>query len=320
MICVKLKNIIRLLIILFVICLSGVLTINIKVINTGKQYIITIDEIDPNNDYDCILVLGAGIVGDEPSPMLKERLDTGIEIYNENLISTFIMSGDHTRINHDEVNVMKNYAYNKGIPSSAIFMDHAGISTYDSLYRAKYVFGVKKVLIITEEYHLYRALYIAHNLGIEAYGVDATKEVYSGQVLREIREVLARNKDFVKTIFKPKATYGGSTISLNQSGDITNDNYLIISTLNGSEKYYISSFMTYKTINDYITKKEYIDYKCNCLPEYYLTFNDNEEETYGIMLYGKEIHITKDDKKIKLTEEESKVLFNIINGEEEESS
>lgn len=313
---VKLKSIIRLLLILFVMGVSGVLIINLEVINIGKQSIITIDDIDDNNDYDCILVLGAGIRGDEPSPMLKERLDTGIEIYNKKLVSTFIMSGDHGRVNYDEVNVMKNYAFDQGIPSSSIFMDHAGFSTYDSLYRAKYVFGVKKVLIITEEYHLYRALYIAKQLGIEASGVDATKEIYSGQSLREIREILARNKDFVKTIFKPKSTYVGSSISLNESGDVTNDNHLVISTLNGKEKYYVSSFMTYKTINDLIRKKEYIDFKCNCLPEYYLTFNDVEEEKYGIMLYGKEIHITKDDKKIKLTEDESKVLFDIINGEE----
>lgn len=194
----KLKNILKLILILFVLGLSGILTLNLEVINIGREKIISINDIKKEDDYDCILVLGAGVRNGEPSKMLKERLDTGIEIYDKNLINTFIMSGDHGRKNYDEVNVMKNYALELGIPSSSVFMDHAGFSTYDSLYRAKYVFGVKKVLIVTEKYHLYRALYIAESLGIDAYGVDATKDTYYGQMGREIREVLARNKDFLK--------------------------------------------------------------------------------------------------------------------------
>ncbi len=312
----KLKNVGKLMLILFVIGLSGVLAINIEVINIGKLRIISMEEIKTDDEYDCILILGAGVKGENPSHMLKERLDTGIEIYNKRLINTFIMSGDHGQINYDEVNVMKNYALKEGVSSSDVFMDHAGFSTYDSLYRAKYVFGVKKVLIVTEEYHLYRALYIARMLGIDAYGVDATKDIYYGQTGREIREVLARNKDFFKALIKPKSKYVGSSISLDQNGDVTNDNHIIISTPNGEEKYYISSFMTYKTINDYIKKKEFKDFKCDCLPNYYLTFNDDRSATYGLMLYGKSIHIMKDDKKIILNEEESKVILDIINGDE----
>ncbi|MDE6141551.1 MAG: YdcF family protein, partial [Bacilli bacterium] len=228
-----LKKLVRLILVMMIIFLSAFLVINIEVINVTRDKIITIDEIDEDNDYDCILVLGAGVRNGEPSKMLKERLDTGIEIYNEGLISTFIMSGDHGQVNYDEVNVMKNYALDNDIPSSAVFMDHAGFSTYDSLYRAKYVFGVKKVLIVTEKYHLYRALFIADRLGIEAKGVDATKEIYYGQTGREIREFLARNKDFFKTLIKPKAKYVGSGISLDQDGDVTNDNHIIISTYNG---------------------------------------------------------------------------------------
>mgnify|MGYP000152299077 FL=1 len=71
------------------------------------------------------------------------------------------MSGDHGRENYDEVNTMKNYAINDGIPSEDIFMDHAGFETYDSMYRAKKIFGAKKVVIVSQKYHLYRSLYIA---------------------------------------------------------------------------------------------------------------------------------------------------------------
>lgn len=312
----KLKKLIRLMVIIMVIGVSVSLTINIEVINTTKDKIIDISDIGEDNDYDCILVLGAGVQDSTPSKMLKERLDTGIEIYNKGLISTFIMSGDHGQVNYDEVNVMKSYALDKDIPSSSVFMDHAGFSTYDSLYRAKYVFGVKKVLIVTEKYHLYRALFIANSLGIEAAGVDATKEIYFGQTGRDIREFLARNKDYFKSLIKPKSKYVGSSISLDQDGDVTNDNHIIISTTNGQENYYVSSFMTYKTINDYVKRKDYQDFRCDCKPDYYLTFNDNRDDAYGILLYGKTIHIMKGDKKIVLTEEESKVIFDIINKSE----
>lgn len=312
----KLKNILRFLLVVIVLGLSASLTINIEVINTTRNQIIDISEIDDDNDYDCILVLGAGVRNGEPSKILKERLDTGIDLYNKGLISTFIMSGDHGQINYDEVNVMKKYALDNNIPSSSVFMDHAGFSTYDSLYRAKYVFGVKKVLIVTEKYHLYRALFIANSLGIEAYGVDATKDIYYGQTGRDIREFLARNKDFFKSLIKPKSKYVGSSISLDQDGDVTNDNHIIISTPNGEENYYVSSFMTYKTINDYVKRKDYKEFKCDCKPNYYLTFNDNKNDTYGIFLYGKTIHIMKDDKKIILTEDDAKVIFDIINKNE----
>ena len=133
------------------------------------------------------------------------------------------MSGDHTRKNHDEVNIMKEYAINNNVPSEDIFMDHAGISTYDSIYRAKNIFNAKKIVIITQKYHLYRALYIANQLGLEAYGVEAPKKIYRGNTYREIREILARTKDFIKCLIKPKSKYLGDSYSLEESGDVTND-------------------------------------------------------------------------------------------------
>ena len=133
------------------------------------------------------------------------------------------MSGDHTRVDYDEVNLMKQYVINKGVPSEDIFMDHAGISSYDSIYRVKEIFDAKKIVIITQKYHLYRALYIAKSLDIEAYGIASNPRQYYGQTYREIREVLARNKDFIKCIFKPKSKFLGDKISLAGNGNITND-------------------------------------------------------------------------------------------------
>ena len=147
----------------------------------------------------------------------------GIELYNENISNKIIMSGDHGKRTYDEVNIMKDYAIEKGVPSKDIFMDHAGFSTYDSMYRAKNIFKAKKVIIVTQEYHLPRALFIAKKLGLDAYGVASEGNNYLGQKYRDIREFLARNKDFVKTIFKPKSKYLGDEIPLTSNGDITND-------------------------------------------------------------------------------------------------
>lgn len=207
-------------IILFIICVLGV---NYYVVLTNKDKIITVEDAMQLNDIDCILVLGAGVYGNQPRPMLEDRILTGVTLYNNKVSNKIIMSGDHMQDDYDEVNVMKTYAINEGVPSNDIFMDHAGISTYDSLYRAKEIFEVKKVVIVTQKYHLYRALYIAKNLGIEAYGVSSNLRDYPGQFKREIREILARDKDFIKALLKPRSTYGGDVIPVSGDGDVTND-------------------------------------------------------------------------------------------------
>ncbi len=174
-------------------------------------------------DADCILVLGAGLRNGKPSPMLSDRLDAAVSLYKDGTCKKIIMSGDHSGEYYDEVNAMKKYAIEKGANSEDIFMDHAGLSTYDSLYRAKEIFGAEKIIIVTQKYHLYRALYIARKLDITACGVSATARSYSGDLYREAREILARDKDFLKCIIKPKAEISGEKIDLGESGDITND-------------------------------------------------------------------------------------------------
>lgn len=200
-----------------------VLGINLYVRISTANRIIEGDEYVDLEDIDCIIVLGAGVWGDKPSPMLEDRLLKGLELMTQDVSDKIIMSGDHGKNEYDEVNIMKNYAIEHGIPSENIFMDHAGFSTYDSIYRAKEIFKVKKAIIITQKYHLYRALYIAKRLGLEAYGVEAIPNRYAGATYREFREILARDKDFIKCIFKPKPTYLGETIPVSGNGDITND-------------------------------------------------------------------------------------------------
>jgi len=215
--------------VLLVLCIAavaacvGVLCLDAYIRSSVKDRIITAEEAQ---DYgvDCILVLGAGVwENDTPSHMLADRLDTAIELYENGASDRLLMSGDHGQSDYDEVNVMKDYAIAAGVPSECIFMDHAGFSTYESLYRARDIFKADSVLIVTQKYHLYRALYVAEALGLEARGVPADLREYYGQAYRELREILARCKDWVYTIIRPEPTYLGEAIPVSGNGDATND-------------------------------------------------------------------------------------------------
>ena len=173
---------------------------------------------------DCILVLGAGLKPDgTPSHMLQDRLDMGIGLYKAGVAPKLLLSGDDGQEGYDEVNAMKAYALKAEIPSEDIFLDHVGFSTYESMYRARDVFLVKKAIIVTQKYHQYRALYTARGLGIEGYGVVSEPRIYGGQTYRDLREILARNKDFFQMIIRPKPTYLGNTIPISGNGLASHD-------------------------------------------------------------------------------------------------
>jgi vancomycin permeability regulator SanA len=206
-----------------ILALISILIINTHVKSSVKDKIITSNGA-ASLDVDCILVLGAGVWNNgRPSHMLEDRLLRGIELYKNGVCDRLLMSGDHGRKEYDEVNIMKKFAIDKGVVSEHIFMDHAGFSTYESLYRAKNIFKTNKIIIVTQKYHLYRALYIAKKLGLQAYGVPSNQRQYVGQDVRELREILARVKDFFNGIIKPKPTYLGEQIPVSGNGDLTND-------------------------------------------------------------------------------------------------
>ena len=210
-------------------CLLGagiVFGIDAYVLHSTSAQMLTPQEAALLEDVDCILVLGCKVHSDgAPSAMLEDRLRRGVELFHAGAAPKLLMSGDHGTMTYNEVQSMKQYAIDHEIPSSDIFMDHAGFSTYESIYRARDIFQAKKIIIVTQEYHLHRALYIATALGIEAYGVDADYRSYSGQTARDIREILARNKDFFTSIFQPEPTYLGEAIPIWSNGDLTNDSH-----------------------------------------------------------------------------------------------
>ena len=214
----------RFLILIVILGLCLLFGIDFYVRSSTKDRIISPEDVSSVSDADCILVLGAGIRTDgSPSPMLQDRLNTGIELYQNGAAPKLLMSGDHGRKKYNEVQTMKDIALDQGVPSEDVFMDHAGFSTYDSLYRARDVFQARKVIIVTQKYHLYRALYIARSLGLDAWGVSADTRRYIGQSQRDFREILARDKDFFVSVFKPLPKYLGDTIPITGNGDLTND-------------------------------------------------------------------------------------------------
>ncbi len=217
----------RVLAVCLCLCLAGigaVLGINGYVKGSTSDRILSPEAAGKLANVDCILVLGCGVWGENtPSPMLADRLERSLEVYRLGAAPKLLMSGDHGRSNYNEVAVMKQYAMDAGVASEDIFMDHAGFSTYESLYRARDVFCAKRVIIISQGYHLPRALYIAERLGLEAWGVAADYRSYAGQMGREVREILARCKDFAMGLFRPDPTYLGPTIPVTGNGDATND-------------------------------------------------------------------------------------------------
>jgi len=196
---------------------SFVAGVNAYVMDKGDDTMITSEESEKLSDVDCIIVLGCFVKEDgTPGNILADRLKTGVELYKNGVAPKIIMSGDHSSDEYNEVASMKRYAVEAGVPSEDVFMDHAGFSTYETMYRAKEVFGAKKVVIVTQEYHLYRSVYIAEKLGMEAYGVASDFK------LDQTREILARCKDFMTTIIKPRPANLGATYSIKANGNITN--------------------------------------------------------------------------------------------------
>ena len=179
--------------IIVLLCLAVVGTATLLIINgyiksASKDRILTVEKAAELEDVDCIIVLGCQVKDDGSlSHMLRDRLMRGLEVYEAGAAPKLLMSGDHGREDYDDIGAMKNYAIENGVLSENVFMDHAGFSTYETVYRAKEVFEADKVIIVTQEYHLYRALYIAEQLGVEAYGVSSDLNTYAGQSMRDPR-------------------------------------------------------------------------------------------------------------------------------------
>ena len=173
----KYKSISIIVIIILLTFLLSIVVVNIHVKNSNDERIVDISELEDTTDYH-IIVLGASVSRNGVSKMLEDRLTESIEVY-EHTNNDILVSGDSSKDNYDETTSMYNYLVENGIPAEKIEIDKYGLSTYDSIKRSKDIYKYDKIIIVTQKYHLYRALYIAKSLDIEAYGKLVFESGYS---------------------------------------------------------------------------------------------------------------------------------------------
>ncbi|ODU57033.1 MAG: hypothetical protein ABT01_02815 [Clostridium sp. SCN 57-10] len=199
---------------------GGVLAINAHVRAQAAPYFVAAETAPV---CDAILVLGSMVYrGGTPSPILTDRLEHGLALYRAGKAPKLLVSGDHGTAEYDEANAMRDWLVARGVPPEDVFMDHAGFNTYDSMYRARDVFAVKTMLVVTQEFHMSRSLYIARALGLEAYGVAAPDLALYNMRYNNLREALARVKSFLETdVLHRKPKYLGDVIPISGDGRAT---------------------------------------------------------------------------------------------------
>lgn len=175
---------------------------------------------------EAIIVPGAAVLsGNTPSPILKARLDAAFDLYSRGLAPKILLSGDGTGDYYDEISVMLEYMKEKGVPGDDVFCDYQGINTYQSMVRAKQVFGVNRAIVVTQSFHLPRAIYIGQNADMKTRGIATDqvgpKEIRQDNVQLIFREIMARNKDFFALKFKKIPKYNGETVDISGDGTLT---------------------------------------------------------------------------------------------------
>jgi SanA protein len=203
--------------------LVGIFTLvaNLVITTGADDHILASPQEAPHAQ--CAIVLGARVYADgTPSAMVADRLDIAIELYKLGKVDRLLLSGDHGQTTYDEVNAMLEYVVDRGVPDQAVFTDHAGFDTYDTMYRARDVFLVKTAIVVTQGYHLFRAVYTARALGLEASGVSADLRPYLHPLRNQAREILARTNAFLQLhITHPQPKYLGPQIPITGDGRAT---------------------------------------------------------------------------------------------------
>lgn len=207
------KNLIKLVFLI----IGLILLVQLAVLGVGRWDLKT--DASKLNHAECVLVLGAGLNFDgTPGPYLRERLDTALELYWDGRADKLLLSGDNGQVTYNEVRSMKNYVINAGVPAEDVFLDYAGFSTYDSMCRAKEVFCVETAIVVTQEFHEYRALFIGNTLGMKCQGYSAAPVQSADTRHLMIREFLAREKDFAQSLLRTKPKYLGEQIPITGDG------------------------------------------------------------------------------------------------------
>ena len=197
-----------------------IFSINYYIVKSTEAYVFS--DIKKLPKVDAIIVLGAKVTNEKLSYVLEDRLLAGVNIIYAHKAQALLLSGDHGKKEYDEVNSMRKYILrrNFNIKKEQIFMDHAGFDTYDSMFRAKEIFGIRSAIIVTQDFHINRSVYIARSLGIDAYGFAVDESIYK-ESLRfnwRIRELLTRVKAFKDVLISSKPTFLGEKIPISGNG------------------------------------------------------------------------------------------------------
>lgn len=198
---------------------------NVVTVATTRERVVTVDgatRVLSADPADAVVVLGASVYPDgTPSDILADRLEVACDLYKAGAARAIIVSGDNRTSHYNESDAMKAYCVALGVPSEDVYVDHAGNTTYESMWRARHVFGAERIIVATQAYHLYRAMFAADCFGMETWGVACDKGAYDNQQRYSIREVLARTKDFYAALLRLPVATSGETVSLDASGDLT---------------------------------------------------------------------------------------------------
>lgn len=196
----------------FTLSMVAVVTVNLYIKSITEKNIYKSERDIPTTKVG--IIFGAGINGNNPSKYLKDRLDAGIQLYNANKIQKILLSGDNGREEYDELTVMKNYCYQHGVDTTKIYIDYAGFDSYSTLYRAKKIFSIRNAVLISQEYHLNRAIYIGNQIGINSIGYSANKGLYKGYKYVCFREYFSRFKAFIDVLRNRKPKFSGTQIPI----------------------------------------------------------------------------------------------------------
>jgi SanA protein len=201
--------------------LISIISVNYYVKSSTKTRIYYSVKKTPKNNIG--IIFGAGINGDQPSKYLKDRLDAGILLYKMKRINKILLSGDNGNDEHDELTVMKKYCFNHGVDTTKIFIDYAGFDTYSTMYRAKHIFKIKRATLISQKYHLNRAIYIGNKLGIKSVGFSANKGEYPGYYYVTFREYLSIFKSFFDVLRDRDPHFLGNKIDINGASNYSKE-------------------------------------------------------------------------------------------------
>lgn len=215
------KKYFKILLYLAIIGLVAIISVNYYITTSTKKHVNYSLKKFPKNDVG--IIFGAGINGDQPSKYLKDRLDAGILLYKSKRINKILLSGDNGRDEYDELTVMKNYCFRNGVDTTKIFIDYAGFDTYSTMYRAKHIFKIKKATLISQEYHLNRAIYIGQKLGIKSVGYSANNGEYHGYKYVCFREYLSRFKSFFDVLRNREPRFLGNPIDINGASNYSKE-------------------------------------------------------------------------------------------------